>query len=305
MYSRLIFINLPRYRYFSLTDHAHKLRELVDNIFEAEDAAPANIRERDISGTEFFSRTIKTEDGSSRLVLSASTLEKLANSLLKALPRSSRKRAGVQATASDLNVGGTVATPMISTTKSSAKHYTAEGLKGWEDEDIARLFRMLKRSMLDAETVIVFPDDQFDMRKAESAASAAAGTPSPTKGGKPAKKKPKAISPSKNKVARVDFDPSKVADLQHALEKLGEGVSAAGVCLSLLATGELPKQVSRKIISTCLSLPDHSRGTSSIPKTCLSLVWIRSRRRSSMWCYLLLKGFPINKVRFVAIRGFY
>lgn len=252
-------------------DHAHKLRELVDSIFDAEDSAPPNIRERDVPGTHFFSRTIKADDGTSRLVLSASTLEKLSNSLLKALPRSSRKKSGVQATTSDLSVGGIASTPGISTTKSSAKQHTAEGLKEWDDDDIVRLFRLLKRSMVDAESVTVFPDDEFDMRKAENT-SVAAETSSPTKGGKPAKKKVKTITPSKNKVAKVDFDPAKVADLQHALEKLGEGVAAAGICLSILATGELSKQVSGQhlrhadqyLIPLQLALfrrpPDHMHG---------------------------------------------
>lgn len=223
-------------------DHAHKLRELVDNIFEAEDQAPPNIREQDVPGTYYFSRTINADDGTSRLVLSASTLDKLSSSLHKALPRSSRRKSGIPASASDLSVGGIASTPMMSTTKSSAKQHTSEGLREWDDDDIVRLFRLLKRSMADAESVTVFPDDEFDMRKAENAS--VAETPSPTKGGKPAKKKLKPVSPSKNKIAQVDFDPAKVADLQRALEKLSEGVSAAGICLSILATGELPKQVS-------------------------------------------------------------
>ncbi|KAJ9093623.1 hypothetical protein QFC20_007082 [Naganishia adeliensis] len=234
-------------------DHAHKLRELVDNIFDEEDSAPPNIREQDVSGTHFFSRTIEADDGTSRLVLSASTLEKLSNSLLKALPRPSRKKLGIQATTSDLSVGGMAAsTPVMSTTKSSAKQHTSEGLKEWDDDDIVRLFRLLKRTMADAESATVFPDDEFDMRKTEST-SVAAETPSPTKGGKPAKKKVKTLSPSKNKVAKVDFDPAKVAGLQHALEKLGGGVSAAGICLSILATGELPKQLySEDLLITCM-----------------------------------------------------
>lgn len=224
-----------------IADHAHKLRELADNIFEAEDSAPANIREQDVFGTHYFSRTITADDGTSRLVLSASTLEKLSSFLHKALPRASRKKSGIPAATSDLSVSGIASTPMVSTTKSSAKQHTSEGLKEWDDEDIVRLFRLLKRSMSDAETVRVFPDDEFEMGKADTASVAV--TPSPTKGGKPAKKKHKPISPSKNKAAQVYFDPAKVADLQRALERLSEGVSAAGICLSILATGELSKQV--------------------------------------------------------------
>lgn len=187
-------------------------------------------------------------------------------------------------------------TPVMSTTKSSAKQHTSEGLKEWDDDDIVRLFRLLKRSMADAESASVFPDDEFDMRKTEST-SVAAETPSPTKGGKPVKKKVKTLSPSKNKVANVDFDPVKVAGLQHAFEKLGGGVSAAGICLSILATGELPKQVSGKALRNAdqYLIPF---ATSSIPKTSSSLAWIRSRRRLSMSFCLLSKLFPTSKVRF-------
>jgi hypothetical protein len=213
----------------------------VEDIFDAEDSAPKDIREEDLSGTEFFSRTMRTDDGSRRLVLSRSTLEKLVNSLTKALHRSSHRRSGVTTSASDLSIGYAGAPSLTSTIKSSAKQQSSDGLRDWDDEDISRLFRLLKRNMLDAEAIRPFPDDQFDMRKAETNASNAV-TPSPAKGGRPAKKKTK-TSPSKGKTINVDLDEAKVAKLQLALRNVGEGVTAARICLSILSTGDLPKQV--------------------------------------------------------------
>lgn len=215
----------------------------MEDIFDAENSAPRDIRQEDVSGTEFFSRTMRTDDGTSRLVLSGSTLEKLVNSLVKALPRG--RKSGMAASTSDLSVGYAGVPPMTSTSKSSARQQTSQGLRDWNDEDISRLFRMLKRNMVDAETARPFPDDQFDMRKVE--ATYVAVTPSPVKGGKPAKKKAK-TSPSKTKIARIDFDETKVASLQLALRKLREGVMAARICLSIFSTGDLPKQVRMKAL---------------------------------------------------------
>lgn len=252
-----------RTSWLRIADHAHRLKELVEDIFDAENSAPRDIREEDVSGTEFFSRTMPTDDGSRRLVLSRSTLEKLANSVTKALPRSSQRKSGMTAAASDLSIGYAGAPSMTSTTKSSAKQQSSDGLRDWEDEDISRLFRLLKRNMLDAEAARPFPHDQFDMRKAETSAPHAV-TPSPAKG-KPAKKKTK-ISPSKTKTINIDLDEAKVAKLQLALRKLGEGVMAARICLSILATGDLPKQVRETCLRRrlCLTAFLHS----CIPRTC-------------------------------------
>lgn len=237
----------------------------MEDIFNAENSAPKGIRDEDVSGTEFFSHTTSTEDGTTRLVLSGSTLDKLLHTLQKALPRSSRRKSGVAASTSDLSLEYAGLPTIPSTTKSSAVHQASESLRDWSEEDITRLLRMLKRNMLDAYAIRPFPDDQLDIRKHGSNASHTAVTPSPTKGGKPAKKKLKP-SPIKAQINKVDLDEAKVADLQLALRKVREGVMAARVCLSILSGGDLPKQVCDHCVRSGCFLTASSH--SFIPRTC-------------------------------------
>ncbi|KAJ9112608.1 hypothetical protein QFC19_000628 [Naganishia cerealis] len=223
-------------------DHGRKFKDLVDHIFQAEDATPADVRESDVlRGTRYFARTRKTDDESKRLVLSFDTLEKLADLSAKSLPRSSRRKTGgVHASSSVIGISGARETPMASAAKSATTFQIGTELKDWENEDIARLFRTLERSMLDVEQINIFPDDGYDRQKA---ANLGVATPSPTKGGKPLKKKAKQVSPSKGKASTVEFEAARADRLHSDMQKLEEAVMAAGICLSILATGELPKQL--------------------------------------------------------------
>ncbi|GHJ86131.1 hypothetical protein NliqN6_2533 [Naganishia liquefaciens] len=235
----------------SKVDHALRLKRLMDDIFDAENSAPKGIRDEDVPGTEYFSHTKTTEDGTTRLVLSGSTLEKLLHSLQKMLPRSSGRKSGVTALTSALSVGHADLPTMPTTAQSSISHPASESLRGWSAEDIARLLRMLKRNMLYADVIRPFPDDHFNVRKYNTNASHVAVTSSPVKAGKPAKKKLKA-SPTKTKITKVDLDEAKVTALHLAIRKLREGVMAARICLSILSTGDLPKQFySEDLLLSC------------------------------------------------------
>lgn len=217
----------------------------MEQMFEEENATPADVRDADvIRGTRYFARTRKTEDGTNRLVLSSETLERLANLLAKALPRSSSRQAGgIDAASSGAGINGSRETPMTSTTKSGGRSQTGADLGDWENDDVARLFRMLQRSMLDTENIAIFPDDHYDRQKVGlNTSSSTVVTPSPTKGGKPTKKKLKQ-SPTKAAAFKVDLDDERANRLQQDLQRLGEGVTAAGICLRILSVGELPKQV--------------------------------------------------------------
>ncbi|KAJ9107636.1 hypothetical protein QFC21_001096 [Naganishia friedmannii] len=234
-------------------DHARKFKELVDQIFQAENATPTVVREPDVlRGSGYFARTRKTEDGTPRLILSSETLSKLANLATKALPRLSRRKAGgLEAASSRIGMSGTRETPMTSAVKVDGRSQDGSDLRDWENDDIARLFRMLERSMLDAENISIFPDDHYDRQKA--GLSSAVTTPSPTKGGKPTKKKAKQ-SPTKAKGVKVELDAAKADRLHQDLQRFGEGVSAAATCLCILSTGELAKQLySEDLLITCMN----------------------------------------------------
>lgn len=177
------------------------------------------------------------------MVLSSETLGKLAELSVKALHRSRRKTGGVDATSSGMDISGTRETPMTSAAKSASRSQNSANFKGWNNDDIARLFRILERSMLDAENLKTFADDHYDRQRAgPNASSSAVTTPSPTKGTKPTKKKLKP-SPTKAKDFKVELEATKVESLHRDLQKLEEAVMAAGICLCILSTGELPKQV--------------------------------------------------------------
>ncbi|KAJ9123080.1 hypothetical protein QFC22_001270 [Naganishia vaughanmartiniae] len=228
----------------SKIDHVRRFKDLVDQIFQAENATPASVRESDVlRGTRYFARTRKAEDGTTRLVLSSETLENLATLSVKALPRSRRKAGGIDKSSSGIGISGTRDTPMTSAAKSAVRSQASGELRDWDNDDIGRLFRILERNMMDAQNINIFRDDHYDRQKAGlNTSSSAVTTPSPTKGGKPTKKKAKQ-SPAKAKGFKVELDATKVDRVHRDLQTLGEGLMAAGICLCILSTSQLPKQL--------------------------------------------------------------
>ncbi|KAK8844801.1 hypothetical protein IAR55_006651 [Kwoniella newhampshirensis] len=199
-----------------------KLHTLLEDIIEESDAFPTNPTSGDLAGSRFFSST--THDGSTPL-LSVKTIYKISQYVSRV--QSSRRRQK----------------SLASTTGENGE---------WDSDVISGIFRLLERSMRDAEHVIVFAED----RKAVAASSQIddGKDKAKKKKWKPANREAaKPPSPSKEGL-ETELRDEVLEASERGLSRVRSGVAAAECCLILLGSDGLTKQMySEDLLSTCVT----------------------------------------------------
>jgi hypothetical protein len=203
-------------------DNHKVLYRFVEDIFEAEDAFPANLNEEDLKGSADgpFDRLTRRARQDDKALLSRGTVERLSV-LFKQCTRTARdrsKRGLIRTTGGD---DGDV----------------PENLSKWETEELARLIKVLERSMVEVEEDIsIFPHDGHGARTREAPEEAVNGK------GKPAKKKRRPAKVEDDE-AVVAMDEEKARKSVQGLNVLVDGLTAAECVLSLLTADDLAKPV--------------------------------------------------------------
>jgi hypothetical protein len=203
-------------------DNHKVLYRFVEDIFEAEDAFPANLNEEDLKGSADgpFDRLTRRARQDDKALLSRGTVERLSV-LFKQCTRTARdrsKRGLIRTSGGD---DGDV----------------PENLSKWETEELARLIKVLERSMVEVEEDIsIFPHDGHGARTREAPEEAVNGK------GKPAKKKRRPAKVEDDE-AVVAMDEEKARKSVQGLNVLVDGLTAAECVLSLLTADDLAKPV--------------------------------------------------------------
>jgi hypothetical protein len=203
-------------------DHHKMLYRFVEDIFEAEDAFPANLTEEDLKGNAEgpFDRLTSRARQDDKALLSRGTVERLSG-LFKQCTRTVRDRSkrGLIRTLGEED--GDV----------------PENLAKWDTEELARLIKMLERSMVEVkEDVSIFPNDGHGGR-----ANRDAPEETLNEKGRPVKKKRRPVKVEEDDT--VVMDESKALTAAQGLNVLVDGLTAAECVLSLLTTDDLAKPV--------------------------------------------------------------
>jgi len=204
-------------------DHQKALYRFMEDIFEAEDALPADFTQEDFQSGGPFGKLTRRARQDDKALLKRSTVDKLSG-MFKQCTRSrkSRTRRGVNVVRDGQN--GNV----------------PENLASWPTEELTRLVKLLERNMIEIEGVVVFPDDGYSAK-----ANKDAQDDSPKDKGKPAKKKVRASkADSEDITASVQLSSFDVDAAVYKLDVLVDAVVASECVLSLLTADDLAKPVS-------------------------------------------------------------
>ncbi|VDC04583.1 unnamed protein product [Peniophora sp. CBMAI 1063] len=209
-----------------------KLRELIDDLFEADDSPDSQ------DAQSFFS---SNSPDSSRPCLSASILRKLRVRILDAAKPANAKR-------SRAATGQTPRTPKT----------TRLSLADIEPADLTRLIRLLERSVRAGEDVTPFPTAPSTSSAIKTEANGEAGpstplkTPAKTPGKRSTKKEPRSATPRE-----TSEPPASEADIQKAtvsIERARDAVLAADTILALLCGERLPREAyGEEILGACFA----------------------------------------------------
>ena len=204
-------------------DHQKALYRFVEDIFEAEDALPADFTQEDLQPAGPFGRLTRRARQDEKALLKRSTVDKLSG-MFKQCTRSKKSR-----TRRGVNV-----------VRDGQNGHVPENLASWPTEELTRLVKLLERNMIEIEGVVVFPDDGFSARTNKDVQE-----DSPKDKGKPAKKK---VRPSKadseDVTAPVQLSSHDVVAAVDKLDVLVDAVVASECVLSLLTADDLAKPVS-------------------------------------------------------------
>lgn len=212
-------------------DHHKVLYRLVEDVFEAEDAFPADLAEEDLKGSAWFDRLTSKARQDDRALLSRITVERLSG-LFKQCTRTAkdRKKRGLIRSVA----GGDGDVP--------------ENLSKWETDELSRIVALLQRSMIEAEGIVIFPNDGHSTRGGRAAEDEAG-----QEKGKPVKKKRKPVKVEDDGSAGV-LDEPKARAAMNSVSMLVDAVMAAECILTLLTADDLAKPASRERISTTIQL---------------------------------------------------
>ena len=202
-------------------DHHKSLYRFVEDIFEAEDAFPADLVEEDLKASRVFNRLTERARQDDKALLSRSTVERLSV-LFKQCTRTTRDRRKRGLTRTVEGEDGDV----------------PENLTKWETDKLSRLVGILQRSMSEAEGVAVFVNDGYGARADRETHDELA----PEKG-KPAKKKRRPVKVEPDELTAT-VDAAKAGAVTKAMNLLVDAVLAAECTLSLLTADDLAKPVS-------------------------------------------------------------
>ncbi|KZV76249.1 hypothetical protein PENSPDRAFT_646530 [Peniophora sp. CONT] len=214
-------------------DSFAKLRELIDDLFEADDSPDSE------DSKAFFS--LNSPDPT-RLCLSAHMLRKLRTRILDAVKSPNAKRTRT-------------ATGQTPRTPKSARLSLAD----LDPADLGRLIRLLERSVRAGEDVTPFPSlpsSSISAIKTEANGEAGPSTPAKTPGKTPGKRKKEPRSATPASVARgASEPPASEADISKAsssIERARDAILAADTILALLSAERLPREAYGEEILTAI-----------------------------------------------------
>jgi hypothetical protein len=210
-------------------DHQKALYRFVEDIFEAEDALPADFTQEDLQSSGPFGGLTRRAREDEKALLKRSTVDKLSG-MFKQCTRSkkTRTRRGVNAVRDGQN--GNV----------------PENLASWPTEELTRLVKLLERNMIEIEGVVVFPDDGYSARAKKDVEE-----DSPKDKGRPVKKKVRASkADSEDITASVQLSSHDIDAAVDKLDVLVDAVIASECIMSLLTADDLAKPVSCHSIQT-------------------------------------------------------
>jgi cohesin loading factor subunit SCC2 len=229
--------NAARSGYMSISKSIKKdpykiLSDLLEDVFEAEDALPANLTKTDLYENRYFDRLSVRSRADDKVLLCRNVVVKLSQTLK--MCRTTRKP-------TDGLIRG--------------RELAGPSLEDWNVEELIRILKLLGRVTQEIDGLVVFNDDGFATRNATASTEALEDK------GKPVKKKRKAT-----KVTEGEAEgPLQEEVVQTVLEKLGRVIDAvlAGECIvTLLTAGDLPKplysedMIAQTIESVALAVTD-------------------------------------------------
>lgn len=176
-----------------------KVETILEDIFEESDTFSANPTQDEVSSSRYFEGL--SLDGVSPII-SVDTVEKLVRYIMRL--RLNKKR---------------------------SRSRSGDGIP-WNDENLSRLFRILEKSMRDAESAEPFPDN---------------GRKSSVLQGKKKGKKTNGEASSADGTPDLDVTGEDVDRGERALDSLKNAAAAAQCCLALWDSDGMPKKVRRPI----------------------------------------------------------